>query len=69
MPKGVANKRYTPEFKKLEIETMEVCLLYTSDAAERRWVKRRRARVEEMRLVNGGAMWASSPTQTEGIFF
>ena len=24
MPKGVANKRYTPEFKKLVIETMEV---------------------------------------------
>ena len=39
------------------------------DAAERGWVKRRRARVEEMRLVNGGAMWASPPTQTEGIFF
>ena len=24
MPKGVPNKRYTPEFKKLVIETMEV---------------------------------------------
>ena len=24
MPKGVANKRYTPEFKKLVIETMWV---------------------------------------------
>ena len=24
MPKGAANKRYTPEFKKLVIETMEV---------------------------------------------
>ena len=24
MPKGVANKRYTPEFKKLAIETMWV---------------------------------------------
>ena len=23
MPKGVANKRYTPEFKKLVIETMQ----------------------------------------------
>ena len=35
MPKGVANKRYTPEFKKLVIETMREEKLSYSEACRR----------------------------------
>ena len=35
MPKGVPNKRYTPEFKKLVVETMEKEKLSYSEAARR----------------------------------
>ena len=35
MPKGVPNKRYTPEFKKLVIETMQEEKLSCCEAAER----------------------------------
>ena len=35
MPKGVPNKRYTPEFKKLVIKTMQAEKLSYREAAER----------------------------------
>ena len=35
MPKGVPNKRYTPEFKKLVVETMQKEKLSYSEAARR----------------------------------
>ena len=35
MPKGVPNKRYTPEFKKLVIETMQAEKLSYCEAGER----------------------------------
>jgi len=35
MPKGVPNKRYTPEFKKLVVETMQQEQLSYSETARR----------------------------------
>ena len=40
MPKGVPNKRYTPEFKKLVVETMQQEQLSYSETARRFEVNR-----------------------------
>ena len=40
MPKGVPNKRYTPEFKKLVVETMQQEQLSYSETARRFKVNR-----------------------------
>ena len=42
MPKGVPNKRYTPEFKKLVVETMQEEKLSYSETAERFGIRHKR---------------------------
>ena len=52
MPKGVPNKRYTPEFKKLVIETMEVGKIAPNLL--------NRDFHAESRIRKGSRMWQSS---------
>lgn len=42
MPKGVPNKKYTPEFKKLVVETMQEEKLGYSETAERFEIRHKR---------------------------
>ena len=42
MPKGVPNKKYTPEFKKLVVETMQKEHLGYCETAERFGVRHKR---------------------------
>ena len=60
MPKGVPNKRYTPEFKKLVVETMQKEKLSYSEAARRFEISnhKRVAAWEQIYLEEG----------TEGLF-
>lgn len=55
MPKGVPNKKYTPEFKKLVVETMQKEKLGYCETAERFGVRHKRVQDWERIYVTEGA--------------
>ena len=54
MPKGVPNKRYTPEFKKLVVETMQEEKLSYSETAARFGIRHKRVQDWERIYLTGG---------------
>ena len=55
MPKGVPNKKYTPEFKKLVVETMLKGKLGYSETAERFEIRHKRVQDWERIYLTEGA--------------
>ena len=55
MPKGVANKKYTPKFKKLVVETMQEEHLSYCETAERFGVRHKRVQDLERIYLSEGA--------------
>ena len=55
MPKGVPNKKYTPEFKKLVVETMQEEHLGYCETAERFGVRHKRVQDWERIYLSEGA--------------
>ena len=51
MPKGVPNKRYTPEFKRMVVETMEKELLRIADENNRKVAESKRIEAESVRVA------------------
>lgn len=67
MPKGIPNKRYTEEFKKMVIETMQQEELSYRETARRFGVVRSRITTRERIYLEKGQHWNSEDAGAQGV--